>query len=122
MSSADIAPTILGVLGREVPRAMDGLDQADLVRGGESVRDAAYIEFRTPDGGDLRTLVTDDRKLTYYAGKDYGELYDMTADLPDARNLWADPDHAGDRAALQQRLLDELILRDDYRLAPTAGA
>ncbi len=121
-SSCDVAPTVLALLGAEVPRAMDGLAQDDLVRGGEGRRDAACVEYRTPQGDNFRTIVTSDRKLTYYPGADYGELYDMTAGPPDARNLWRDPAFAGDRARLQQRLLDELILREDYRLWPTAGA
>jgi arylsulfatase A-like enzyme len=143
-SAIDLAPTMLELLGiptppldklgaspghlrggpelAEGPRAMDGLAQADLLRGGHGRRDAAYIEFRTPQGDNLRSIITDSRKLTYYAGKDYGELYDLSADVPEAQNLYHDPAHAAERAALEKRLLDELILRDDYRLWPVAGA
>ncbi len=123
-SSCDIAPTVLELLGVEVPAAMDGLAQGGLVGGGRGRRDAAVVEFRYahPQQGNLRSIVTADRKLTYYAGCDHGELYDMTAELPEARNLHDDPAHASERAALERRLLDEMILTEDRRLMPTRGA
>jgi arylsulfatase A-like enzyme len=121
-SSCDIAPTILSLLGADLPRAMDGIAQADLVRAGTGRREAAFVEYRTPQGDNLRTVVTPDWKLTYYAGKEYGELYDMARDPPEARNLHADPACAPRRGELEKRLLDELVLREDYRLHPTAGA
>jgi len=121
-STCDIASTILALLGIDVPRAMDGLAQAELVRGGAAARQEAYIEYRTPQGDNLRAIVTSRHKLVYYAGQPYGELYDMTAELPDERNLWAEPASAAVRAKLTQRLLDSLILHDDRRLWPIAGA
>ncbi|KPK84862.1 MAG: hypothetical protein AMJ81_04685 [Phycisphaerae bacterium SM23_33] len=98
-SSCDVAPTILA-----------------------SRRDAAFVEYRTPEGDNLRTIITPSRKLTCYGGQDYGELYDMTADVPEARNLYASKACAEDLRALERRLLQELILREDERLWPTAGA
>jgi len=64
----------------------------------------------------LRTIVTADRKMTYYAGLPYSELYDMSAAVPEARNLYDDPRLAADRARLERRLLDENILDQDRRL------
>jgi len=121
-SSCDIAPTLLALAGGEVPRAMDGLAQTDLVRGGQALRDAAMVEYRTPQGDCLHTLVTARRKLTGYGGADYGELYDMACEPPEARNLYDDPAHGAERAALTRRLLDEIILNENERLWPTAGA
>jgi len=123
-SSCDVAPTILELLGAEVPRAMDGLSQAGMIRGGRGRREAAFIEYRPrrPVPMNLRAVVTPDRKLVYYAGEAFGELYDLAAGSPDLRNAYDDPAWAADRAELEGRLLDELILRDDRRLWPTAGA
>jgi hypothetical protein len=70
----------------------------------------------------LRTVVTPDRKLTYYAGLDVGELYDMTAGVPEARNLYDDPAWAAERSRLEKRLLDESVLSHDERLKPTCHA
>jgi len=64
----------------------------------------------------LRTIVTADRKMTYDAGLPYGELYDMSAAIPEAQNLYDDPRLAADRARLERRLLDENILDQDRRL------
>ena len=121
-NSCDIAPTVLELLGIEVPLAMDGIPQEELVRGGHARRDAAFVEYRTPSGDNVRCIITPERKLTYYAGASHGELYDMTADEPEAVNLYASPQHAAECAELKTRLLDELILRDDRRLQPTAGS
>ena len=98
---------------------------ADLAAGR---RDAAFVEYHMVKdmcGGprmNVRTVITPDRKLTYYAGKGFGELYDMTAERPEQRNLYDDPARAAERAALEKRLLDEQILREDERRKPTAGA
>ncbi len=123
-SSADIAPTILELLDVDRPRAMDGLAQADLVRGETGRRDAAFVEFKSfyRTELNLRTVVTADRKLTYYPGLDCGELYDMTADVPEARNLYDDPARAGERAELIQRLLTWDILSQDQRRWPLSHA
>jgi arylsulfatase A-like enzyme len=123
-SSADVAPTILRLLGLDVPHAMDSAGEADLVRGGDSTRDATFVEFKSMYRPELnlRTVVTPDRKLTYYAGLDVGELYDMTADVPEARNLYDDPAWAAERSRLEKRLLDESVLSHDERLKPTCHA
>jgi len=123
-SSCDIAPTILAILGFDVPHGVDGLAQPELVTGGKGRREAAFVEFKSMYRPELnlRTLVTADRKLTHYAGQAYGELYDMTAAVPEAQNLWGDPKFAADRAALEQRILDEEILHQDNRLRPRCHA
>ena len=124
MNSVDVAPTILRLLGVAVPGWMDSPGEPELVRGGPSTRDAAFVEFRSMYRPELnlRTIVTADRKLTYYAGLEAGELYDMTAGVPEARNLYDAPGLAADRARLEKRLLDEAVLRQDTRRAPTCHA
>jgi len=137
MSSCDIAPTVLELVGMDVPRAMDGAGQAGVLlkalgdssgaeAGGRAPagRDAAFVEFKSMYHTELnlRTIVTADRKLTYYPGLPYGELYDMTAAAPEARNLHDDPAYAADLAALRRRLLDEAVLGHDERLWPTCHA
>jgi arylsulfatase A-like enzyme len=123
-SSVDVAPTILRLLGLDPPRWMDSAGQDELVRGRAGERDAAFVEFKSmyrPEL-DLRTVVTADRKLTYYAGLDAGELYDMTADVPEGRNLYRDRAWAAERLRLEKRLLDETILSRDERLWPSCHA
>jgi arylsulfatase A-like enzyme len=123
-NSCDIAPTILALLGLDVPHWMDGLAQSDLVQGGPGRRDAAFVEFKSMYRShlNLRTIVTADRKLTHYAGQPYGELYDMTAAVPEARNLYDNPAWSEERRALERRLLDEEIGREDPLLRPQCHA
>lgn len=123
-SSCDIAPTVLELLGAEAPRAMDGAALAELARTGRGGREAAFVEFKSmyrPEMN-LQTIVTAGRKLTHYAGVDCGELYDMAADVPEGRNLYDDPAFAADRADLERRLLDQVIVSHDERLWPKCHA
>jgi uncharacterized sulfatase len=87
---------------------MDGVAALPLLRGEvDSVRDAAFVECTDdPCGLRLKTVVTLDRKLTAYHGHAFGELYDLTADPGETKNLWDDPRYAADRCALLGRLLD----------------
>ncbi len=123
-NSCDLAPTVLELLGMEVPRWMDGLAQGELVRGGEGARDAAFVEFKSMYHPELnlRTIVKADRKLTYYPGLEFGEMYDMTADVPEARNLYEDPAYARERSELEGRLLQQEVLFQDERLWPACHA
>ena len=123
-NSADIAPTILALLGVEIPAATDGLVQEDLVRGGAARRDAAFVEFKSMYRPELnlRTIITPERKLTYYGGLDCGELYDMAAEVPERRNLYDDPACAAERAQLEGRLLQQEVLLQDQRRQPHSHA
>jgi len=126
-SSCDIAPTLLRLLGADVPDRMDGLAQPDLVAGGAGVRDAAFIEYRMnpvscEDAADLRAVVTADRKLVHWPGEPFGELYDLAAEVPDRRNLYDDPGHAGERAELERRLLDHEIFCPRPATWPITGS
>ena len=123
-NSSDIVPTILDMLGIEIPRAVDGVSQRSALEGGAPARDAAFVEMKSayhPEMN-LRTVVTPDRKMTYYAGLECGELYDMTAQVPEAVNLYDDPAHAADRESLERRLREEEILTQDEITWPTSHA
>ena len=123
-NSCDLAPTLLALLGLGVPPAMDGIAQPELACGGAAHRDAAFVEFKSKYRPELnlRTVITADRKLTYYPGLSDGELYDMTQPVPEQRNLYHDPAHAGERTALLQRLLDWEIRSADNSSQPISHA
>jgi hypothetical protein len=94
---------------------MDGLPQASLVKGGLGRRDVAIIEACANQTEDepayhVRGMVTPDRKMIYWAGDNCEELYDMTAEVPDAANLAADPRHVDDRQKLLRRMFEQEIL------------
>jgi len=52
----------------------------------------------------VRSLVTDRYRLSLYSCVDWGELYDLENDPCEFENLWDDPDHAGIRAELMEKL------------------
>ena len=110
ISQVDLVPTILSAIGKAIPDEIDGVDALPLLRGEvAAVRNAALIEF-TDDPRHLRlkTVITPDRKLTYYHGYDFGELYDLETDPGELRNLWNDPSYADDRRSLFGHLFDHM--------------
>lgn len=78
----------------------------------DSVRDAVYAE-----AVDQRMIRTEEWKLVHYAGKPYGELYDLRTDPGEFRNLYDDPAYLAMREALAHSLLDRMIA-NEARLHP----
>jgi arylsulfatase A-like enzyme len=110
-SLVDLAPTLLQAAGVAAGEGeLDGHDLLPLLRRQTTrVREAALVEHvDDPDRLRLKTLITHDRKLTWYCGKSYGELYDLAADPREKINRWNDPAYAEDKASLLGHLLGEL--------------
>ena len=106
-SLVDIVPTCLAAAGVGAPAGLDGLEALSMLRGSAAqVRSSAVIEC-IDDLHKLRlkTIVTADRKLTWYCGQPYGELYDLEADPREKVNRWGDPQYGADRVALLSELL-----------------
>ncbi|MBI3970064.1 MAG: sulfatase-like hydrolase/transferase [Chloroflexi bacterium] len=74
-------------------------------------------EWRWNPGLHLKTLRTSDWRLTVYAGRAYGELYDLRADPDEFTNRWDDPACRAARADLIALLLQE-VLQTEGRLPP----
>ena len=94
-STHDIAPTVLSMLGRRVPRAMDGVDLSVLFRGrpppGRRHFTASYGSWVS--AGDGRWLLLADNqgriRRLYDTRRDPGERRDVAARHPDVvRRLW----------------------------------
>ena len=62
-----------------------------------------------------RTVVTKNWKLTCYAGKPYGEFFDLNNDPDELHNLWQDPGYAGVRQELKEVMLDTIIKNASLR-------
>jgi len=140
----DLAATVLRAAGlseRDVHEAApDAHDLLPLAAGqADSVRDHAVCCYRnsglstepsrTPywDPPIHATMFRDQRyKLNVWhnarndAPPAGGELYDMDKDPQELHNLWADPEHAGVRQALTERLLDWLAAQE-RRLGSRGG-
>ena len=107
-SQVDLAPTVLAALEMPIPPEIDGHNLLPVLRGETAtVNDAVLVEFvDDPRKLRLKTIVTDQHKLTRYCGQEYGELYDLANDPREKTNLWDDPASAPLRARLLSRLLD----------------
>jgi arylsulfatase A-like enzyme len=112
VSHVDLVPTILSAIGAVPGRfegeLLDGVDLGPVLRGELStVRDQVLIEC-IDDPGKLRlkTIVTATGKCTWYAGSEFGELYDLVKDPAEKVNQW--DGRGADRAHHLSMLLDEL--------------
>jgi arylsulfatase A-like enzyme len=123
-STLDIAPTLLEMVDVEEPEAMQGMSMAAVIRGEEeNHRTAAMIE--NDDGfipAKIRTLTTDDWKLTWYAFSNKGELYDRKKDPDNTKNLWDDPAFEVVRRELKDMLMEEMVAALDATNRRTQNA
>jgi arylsulfatase A-like enzyme len=117
VSMIDIAPTICDLVGAPPMPDAHGRSLLPQLRGDtESARDAILVEFewRFTRGKPIRTIRTEEWKLTYYAGQTYGELYNLTEDPHEFVNLYDNTEYSAVREQLTRRLLDELVLTQGY--------
>ena len=68
--------------------------------------DEDYLGFK------IRTLITKRYRLTVYAGKAYGELFDLLEDPEEAHNIWFDTTYRALRDELHIQLLHKVIETD----------
>ncbi len=92
------------------------------MRGSAPGRPHALVEYesRFIPGLHLKTLRSRNWRITAYAGRPYGELYDLRADPDELVNRWDDPAYRGPRAELTALLLDELV-RTESRWPPRSA-
>ncbi|MFW5802578.1 MAG: sulfatase [Verrucomicrobiota bacterium] len=103
ISLVDLPPTFLSACGLNVPYAMTGIDQTEVLRGNaRPERDHVIVENRHDvDSVNVMTFVEERYKITVYCKESCGELYDLREDPGELRNLWNVPEFAD----LKQRLL-----------------
>ena len=71
-------------------------------------------EFNCYDWGlSVKTLTGRNYKLTYYAGEEYGELYDRNLDPEEFKNLWDDEAYGAVKAYMMKKLMDRIIETED---------
>jgi arylsulfatase A-like enzyme len=128
VSMLDFAPTILDLCGVPIPEGSRPEEpflplelppwpghslRPTLERHENAVRDAALVEQDDDRlGMRLRTMVTDRYRLSWYAGRPYGELFDLKEDPQELRNLWDDPGSSSIRSELVAHLLDQVLLSE----------
>ncbi|MEO8859635.1 MAG: sulfatase-like hydrolase/transferase [Burkholderiaceae bacterium] len=126
----DVTRTILERAQVAPADGMQGIDLRALMQDGQqATRDALLIEdedHRTPGWlgvrSRTRTLITERHRLSIYRATDWGELYDLTEDPLELRNLWDEPQAASLRSALTERLMREMMDNFDTLPRPTRFA
>ncbi len=124
----DFAPTVLALAGVPIPEGATpsqpeapdmsppwpGRSLVPVLQGNAApVRDSVVVENDEDYLGlRLRTLVTEEHRLTVYAGQPYGELFDRREDPGQLHNLWDSAAHRSVRRDLEVRLLHALIETD----------
>jgi arylsulfatase A-like enzyme len=127
VSSLDIGPTLLAQAGLPIFNGMQGFDMSPLLADPKArVRTEIFIEedqlsdmlhVGTPLR--MRTLVTEEARLTMYQGYAGVELFDLKNDPTESHNQ---QDNAALRAPMTERLARAMMASDDLSPKPTAFA
>ncbi len=124
-SSLDLARTIIGATGCDVPAGMQGVDLN--VDPGENERavlienESAGLRFDRPHRFGVRSIRTADWRLTMSDDPDLCEMHDLRADPGEVRNLWDEPRHAADRRDLTDLLVETEIRHREQGITPWSG-
>ncbi|WP_262709196.1 sulfatase/phosphatase domain-containing protein [Sphingobacterium daejeonense] len=110
LMTVDIAPTMLEIAGVEVPQEIQGESFKSIIEGGKGKRDILYYHYYedgihnvSPHFG-----VSDGRYklIRFYNKVNAWELYDLSLDPREMKNLYNDPKHS----SLQKRMMKKLKL------------
>ena len=112
VSSLDLAQTVLDLTGQPEYQGMQGTSLAPILDDPSArVRDHVLVEedemFDLAGVGDMlrmRTLITEEARLTLYRGSAEGELFELESDPQEMKNLYASSAGKALRAEMAERL------------------
>jgi arylsulfatase len=116
---ADIVPTLMEVVGMDIPEYVQGTSFLGHLTGDHSAPERAFVRCEFHDALDRpfashANMIRDARyKLVVYHGHEVGELYDLEEDPNEFVNLWDDPGHLGIKLDLMKQIFDEVMLATD---------
>lgn len=119
----DIAPTFLELAGIPVPDSVQGRSLVPLLTGSstnwrKSFLAQYFIERAYPNTPTFLAVRTPKAKLVKYPGhEEWTELFDLTTDPYEIRNLAGDPNHAGLLTKMSEEM-DRLSKEVEYRVPP----
>ncbi len=123
-SSIDIGPTILARAGIQPYNGIQGRDlfstkppEAVIV---EEDSQRVMIGFDRPQR--VRTVITDQYRMSLREGEDWNELYDLYCDPGELENLYDDPASKPAKAALTETMLRRMIELQDRSPLPAYRA
>ena len=109
IQATDIMPTILDYAGVSGAPGIQGRSIRRLLR-----KDSVdWRQWAFAEAGGVKMARTHTWKLIHYAGRSYGELFNLEADPLELENLYDRPEYAPKRAEMAQLLLNILIETED---------
>ncbi len=125
VEGVDVMPTILDWCGVPPPAGVQGVSLGGLIAGDPHARGKQSVLLQERHAPDLAArgidptavnqvgIRTHDWKLIHYHDAPWGELYDLTNDPGEFRNLWAEARYVARRRELEALLLDRLVGAQD---------
>ena len=126
----DILPTILELVGMDIPPGVQGISQEQVLTTDSSNTNYewAYTEAvgsgeyhpeyfdsngkrenrRSQNPVNIYTIRNLDWRISYHSGASTGELYMLKNDPNEFNNLWDDPDYAGKKTELTEILMNRV--------------
>lgn len=99
----DLFPTLCGLSGLKPPVNVEGVSFVPALEGKESPRDTLYLAYTHL----IRGVKTHKYKLLEYRmARDQSQLFDLENDPMELRNLYQDPQYAGVKKEMIQKLLE----------------
>ena len=117
-SQIDIGPTLLDMLGIEIPQRLDGTTRVGRIFHGDAADKPPVVYC---EDNYLLMARSEGRKYIHYAGEDYGEFYHMIDDPWEEENLIDEASHSAEIAQVRAALLDWLLVSRYQGSLPQIG-
>lgn len=118
VQAVDVMPTILDFAGVDGHAGMQGRSMRRLLR-----KDAVqWRQWAFAESLNMKMVRTHQWKLIHFAGKPYGELYNMQKDPLERNNLYDDPIYENRRNEMTTLLANILIETEDPIPQPSLGS